>query len=124
MATNAAEAGLWVLRLIRQASGLRQKPGNCIHFTLDKALTYESFLNAIHPEDRERVDQTVQQAHQSGEPLQSDYRIVLPEGRIRWINARGQRYLKSSGEPVRLMGVSIDITARKQMEEQLQDTPG
>jgi formate hydrogenlyase transcriptional activator len=75
----------------------------------------------IHPEDRERVHRAVQQAIQSGENLHSDYRIVQPDGSIRWIVARGRRYLKSTGEPDRIMGVSLDITERKQMEEQLRE---
>ena len=75
----------------------------------------------IHPEDHERVDQAVQQALQSGENLLSDYRIVLPDGSIRWLGVRGQRYLNSTGEPDRLMGVSLDITEQKRMENQLRD---
>jgi transcriptional regulator with GAF, ATPase, and Fis domain len=46
---------------------------------------------------------------------------VLPDGSIRWIVARGQRYLKSTGEPDRIMGLSFDITERKEMEEQLKE---
>ncbi|MCK7497242.1 MAG: sigma 54-interacting transcriptional regulator [Comamonadaceae bacterium] len=76
----------------------------------------------IHPGDRESVHQAVQNALDHGEPFHCDYRIVLPDGNIRWIMARGQRYLKSTGAPDRMIGLSLDITERKQMELQLKES--
>ncbi len=84
-------------------------------------MNYERFFKAVHPEDRDRVNRAVQQALRTGENLHCDYRIVLPDGNIRWVVARGQRHLRSAGESDRLMGVSLDITERKQMEEQLKE---
>jgi len=84
-------------------------------------MNYESFFQGVHPQDRDRVHQAVQQALQSGENLLCDYRIVLPDGSIRWMVARGHRHPRSAGESDRLMGVSIDITERKKLEEQLKE---
>jgi transcriptional regulator with GAF, ATPase, and Fis domain len=75
----------------------------------------------VHPDDHKQVDQAARLAIESGEDLQSEFRIVTPEGGIRWIVARGQRFLKSTGEPERLMGVCLDITPRKQMENRLRE---
>ena len=75
----------------------------------------------MHPEDRERIQQVVQQAIQTGENFLCDYRIVLPGGKIRWIAARGQRHLGGAGGSDRLLGVSLDISARKRMEKQLEE---
>jgi PAS domain S-box-containing protein len=97
------------------------KTRELFHFAPDEELHYESFFKVIHPADRERVGRAVQQALQSGEELRSEYRVVLPDGSIRWIVASGKRYLKSTGEPDRLMGVSIDISERKQMEGELNE---
>ena len=96
LATNAAEAGLWIMEIDTGNVWATPKTRELFHFAPDEALTYESFFNVIHPEDREQVNQTMQQALQSGASLQSEFRIVLPEGSVRWINARGQRYLKSA----------------------------
>jgi transcriptional regulator with GAF, ATPase, and Fis domain len=74
----------------------------------------------MHPEDRGRVRQIVQQAIETGEHFLCEYRIVLPDGAIRWILARGQRKLGATGEPDRLLGVSLDISGRKKMEKQLE----
>jgi formate hydrogenlyase transcriptional activator len=119
LATNAAGVGLWIFELDTGHVWVTVKTRELFHFAPDEELNDASFFQVIHPEDRERVKLAVRQALQSGEPLWIDYRIVLPAGSIRWIVSRGQRYLKSTGEPDRLMGVSIDITERKRMEEQL-----
>ena len=91
------------------------------HFAPDEELNYESFFKVIHPEDREWVHQAVQQALQSGENLIIDHRIVLPDGSIRWMVARGQWYPEPTGEPDRVMGVSLDITERKRTEQPLEE---
>jgi len=121
LATNAAGAGLWIMEPENGYVWVTPKTRELFHFAPDQELNYKSFFQVIHPEDREQVHQAVQQALQSGENLHSDYRIVLPDGSIRWIVARGRRYLKSTGESVRVMGVSLDITERKRMEEQLEE---
>jgi len=121
VATNAAGAGLWIMEPDTGHVWVTPKTRELFLFAPDEELNYESLFKGIHPEDRDRVKQAVQQAVQAGEFLRSEYRIVLPDGNIRWMIARGQRYLTSTGEPVRMVGVSLDITERKQMEEQLRE---
>ena len=121
LATSAAGVGLWVMELDTGHVWVTTKTREMFHFAPDEELNYESFFQVIHPEDRERVKRAVQQALQSGENLRSDYRIVLPDGSLRWIVARGKRYLKSTGEPDRIMGVSLDITERKRAEQEVFD---
>jgi PAS domain S-box-containing protein len=118
LATNAAGAGLWIMELDTGEVWVSEKSRDLFQFAPDERLTYESYFKKIHPEDREKVRQAVQQALQSGERLKTDYRIVLPDGSIRWIAARGQPY--PTTKPTRLMGVALDITDRKQMEEQIE----
>jgi len=120
LATSAAEAGLWSMEIDTRKVWASAKTRELFHFTLNEELNYESFLKVIHPEDREMVDQAVQRALEPGEKLHVDYRIVLTDGSIRWIAASGQRYLDSTAELDRLMGVTIDISDRKRLEEQLQ----
>ena len=121
MATNAAGAGLWNMELDTSRVWVTPITRDLFRFAPDEDLTYESFFKVIHPEDRELVHQAVQKALQSGENLHCDYRVVLPDGSIRWVAARGQRHIASTGEPDRMMGVSLDITERKQAEEALKD---
>ena len=120
LTTNAAEAGLWNMELDTRSVWATEKTRNLFHFPPDEKLNEESFFNTMHPEDRERVNHLVQQAVQTGENFECEYRIVHPGGKIRWITARGQLHPGSAGESDRLLGVSLDISVRKQMEEQLE----
>jgi formate hydrogenlyase transcriptional activator len=120
LATSAAGAGLWDMEIHTRKVWVSAKTRELFHFALNEELNYESFLEVIHPEDREKVNQAVQQALQPGEKLNIDCRIVLTGGNIRWIAARGQRYPESTAQAERLMGVSVDISDRKRLEEQLQ----
>jgi formate hydrogenlyase transcriptional activator len=121
MATNAAGAGLWSMELDTSRVWVTPRTRDLFRFAPDEDLTYESFFKVIHPEDREPVHQAVQKALQSGENLHCDYRVVLSDGSIRWVAARGKRHIASTGEPDRLMGVSVDITERKKAEAALED---
>jgi formate hydrogenlyase transcriptional activator len=121
MATSAAGTGLWIMEADTGHVWVTPKTRELFLFAPDEELNYESFFKVIHPEDRERVHQTVQQALRSGENFHCDYRIVQPDGGIRWIVAHGQRHFRSAGESDRLMGVSLDITARKLAEQALEE---
>jgi formate hydrogenlyase transcriptional activator len=124
LATRAAGAGLWILEPETGHVWVTPKTRELFHFAPDEELKYESFFRVIHPEEHERVKQAVQQAFRSGEPLRVEYRIPLPDGSSRWIVARGQRYRKSPGDPDCIMGVSLEVTERKRMEEQLKKHVG
>jgi formate hydrogenlyase transcriptional activator len=91
------------------------------HLTTEEGLTIESFTGKIHPDDREQFLEAFQQAIEFGNVLLNEYRIILPDGSIRWIISRGKKYLISPEEPIRLMGVSLDITEAKQMEDRLRE---
>jgi formate hydrogenlyase transcriptional activator len=121
LTTDAVGAGLWIMDVDTQKVWVSPKSRELFHFSLDEEIQYESYFEKIHPEDRVRVKQEVQQELRSGEGLRCQYRIILPDGTTRWISARGQRFLKSTGEPDRIMGLSLDVTERKQMEEQLKE---
>jgi PAS domain S-box-containing protein len=80
-------------------------------------VTFESFLERVHPEDREFVRETVQRSSQEGRPFLLDHRIVLPDSGVRWTQSRGRVVADSSGAPVRMVGTAQDVTERKQFDE-------
>ena len=121
LATNAAGTGLWNMDFDTGSVWATKKLRELFDFDPDEQLTKESFDNTIHPEDLERVNQIVQQAIQTGESFSCEYRIKLATGKIRWIATRGQRHTVSADKADRLMGVSIDISARKQSELELKE---
>jgi formate hydrogenlyase transcriptional activator len=119
LTADAAGTGLWVLAAETGRVWASAKTRDLFHFGPEAEPNYEGFLNAIHPEDREVVHRTIQRALQARSQFQVEYRIVLPGGSLRWISTRGSSRSDPSGEPDCLMGVSLDVTERKQAEEQL-----
>ncbi len=81
--------------------------------------TYESFINYVHPQDRDFVNQSVMQAVQEEAQYDIEFRVVWADGTIRFCQSKGYVFRDSLGNPVRMTGVDIDITKRKQIEKQL-----
>ena len=83
---------------------------------------YEGWLSRLHPADRERADQETRKFLDSADNLSIEFRIVHPDGSIRWIQGRGRMIRDSEGRPVRMIGVNMDVTERKQAEEALRES--
>jgi PAS domain S-box-containing protein len=83
----------------------------------DAAITYETFLAFVQPEDRERTDAAVRRAVTAPEPtsFELEYRIVRSDGTERWIHATG-RTLSEGGRAVRFIGTVMDISEQKRVE--------
>jgi PAS domain S-box-containing protein len=78
--------------------------------------TFESYLREIHQEDRDRVLGALQRSLSEGTPHDVEYRIVAPDGTVRWVLGKGRVEHDASGAAVRMSGVCMDITARKGIE--------
>src|SRR5262245_25227170 len=79
----------------------------------------QDFRLRLHPEDRERVWKAVKDAMQSQKPYAAEFRILRPDGTVRWVSAQGKFYYLSDGEPERMLGIAVDMTERKGAEEAL-----
>ncbi len=100
---------IWVSREGRPLFGLSR----------EKEISFERFLETLHPDDRGAVRQAVERAMGGAGEFSTDYRVVLPEGKVRWLTARGKVEFNGGGKPLRVRGVSLDITARKLAELEL-----
>ena len=80
---------------------------------------YESFLAAVHPDDRNAVDRAVQRALRDEKPYSIDHRIVRQDGTERVVHERGEVSFDDSGKPLRMVGTVHDITERKMAEEDI-----
>ncbi len=87
-----------------------------------RTLTYGQWRERVHPDDVARVESESQAALARGEPFDLEHRVVRPSGEIRWIQAIGRGVCDEQGAVVRVLGVNIDITARKAAEEVLAET--
>ncbi len=124
LAVSAADAGLWIMEMDRGIVWATPKLRELLHFAPNEDLPLERLLAAIYPEDRKCVRALVRQSLERREALKLEYRIVRPDGTLRWIATRGNPIARASGLPERLMGVSIDVSERKQMEAELRERLG
>jgi PAS domain S-box-containing protein len=83
------------------------------------AAGFEALQPDMHPDDRQRVLATAQNAAASRGDYRVEYRIVRPDGGIAWLEARGRLVLDDKSEPERIVGVRMDVTQRKLAEESL-----
>lgn len=83
---------------------------------------YETWLATVHPDDRELVQNEVLAAVQEKRPYDVEYRSVRPDGTIYWTAARGRVLFDEVGEPERLIGICMDINARKLAEQALRNS--
>ena len=81
----------------------------------------EVFTASVHPDDAVRVGEEIERAKSGDGVFLSEYRLAA-NGDVRWVLARGQAYFDRSGEAIRLPGIAVDITERKQIETDLAET--
>ncbi|MFW6077612.1 MAG: PAS domain-containing protein, partial [Hyphomicrobiales bacterium] len=83
---------------------------------------YDVWISRLHPEDRERADEETRQFVESADGLSIEFRVVHPDGSVRWIQGRGRMIRDRDGRPIRMIGVNFDVTERKQAEEALRQS--
>lgn len=85
----------------------------------DFGATFQAFLNCVHPEDREFVNRSVEQALYNRRPYAIDHRIVLPDGTEKFVHEQAELAVDADGRPVRMMGTVQDLTEQKRAEFEL-----
>jgi PAS domain S-box-containing protein len=85
----------------------------------DAPASFDTWRAALHPDDVEAAGARITQAMEDHTPLDSEYRIVLPDGSIRWIGARGTTIYAEDGVPLRMAGMCIDISEKRRREEEI-----
>lgn len=91
-------------------------------FEIDPArfgASYEAFLAAIHPEDRKALDQAYNDSLAHRIPYDFEHRLLMPDGRIKYVRERCETYYDAAGQPLRSHGTVQDITVRRQAKELL-----
>ncbi len=111
--------GHWDWNLI--SKDLTWSQGLCTLFGIDESRfggKYESFLDFVHPDDRQHVMECVDKAINGVQPLDHEHRIIRPDGTVRLIHATAEITFEH-GKATRMLGVARDITERRQAEEAL-----
>jgi len=118
LAANAADLGMWMWDVARDEIWITDKGRTLLGFGASEKLDLERFKNVLHPEDRERVLEAIENTLRTGADYEAEYRVMLPEGQLRWVAGWGQVEFDRDGRPLRMRGAALDITKRKQAEEQ------
>ncbi|HVK57167.1 MAG TPA: PAS domain-containing protein [Candidatus Kapabacteria bacterium] len=120
LAQRAAKVGTWDW-LIKDGRFLWSEGlYDLLGLVPDKAQpSVEVWMNHVHPEDRAQLSTGISMAQRLGGPFSLEFRIIRSTGEMLWLLSMGRTDQDSKGEPVRMLGVTVDITERKKAEELL-----
>jgi len=117
LAAEAAQLGVWELDATTNQIWVSDKIRQLFQFSAEGGVSYGEFQKRVHPDDRAGRDRIIRRTMETIGSYETEYRIVLPDGTIRWIGGRARCVNDGKGTPTRLLGVSMDITERKQAEQ-------
>ncbi|MGL5796418.1 MAG: PAS domain S-box protein, partial [Waterburya sp.] len=122
LATVASGLGMWFWDLITDKLEWTEQSKVLFGLAPNTEISYELFLNILHPEDRDRADTAVKQALTNKTEYNIEYRAIWSDGSVHWIAAKGKGFYNQDGEAVRMMGTVQDVSDRKQTEQSLLDS--
>lgn len=121
LAVEGSDFGIWTRDLTRNEIWATEKCRELYSFTETEPLELDRVLERIHFEDRDAVRSALEKATESGAGYETEYRVVSPTGKVRWITSRSSVELDGNGKPIVIRGVMHDITERKEAEQETQN---
>ncbi|AFZ24086.1 PAS domain S-box [Cylindrospermum stagnale PCC 7417] len=123
LALEAANMGIWDWNLLTQDKIWSPNVGTLYGLPSGTSCpSIEDFLNLINPQDREPFSQAVKRSIEQGVEFLIEYQAVWPDGSQHWLNGRGQVYYNDTGQPIRMIGTTRNISDRKQAEIALRES--
>jgi PAS domain S-box-containing protein len=122
VATMAAEIGVWSWKSGENKVTVSANWRRLYGVDPEAQVTFRTWRDAIHPEDRDRVLKEHNAITQANPEFSIEYRVLNPDGITRWIVDRGRTRFDSRGQPIEMAGINLDITKRKRAEEALLHT--
>jgi len=122
-AQRIGRLGHWELDLV--SDRLHWSDGIFELFEIDPsrfAASYEAFLDAIHPDDRDAVDRAYSASLENKQPYEISHRLLMKDGRVKWVHEKCRTDFDAHGKPLRFVGVMRDITERRHAEEALAES--
>jgi len=119
-AQRIAKLGSWELDLVLNKLSWSDEIFRIFEIDQEKfGATYQAFLDAIHPDDRDMVNQAYTESLQTKKPYMIDHRLLMPDGKVKYVTERCETEFDKQGQPIRSIGTVIDITIRKHQEEHI-----
>ena len=119
---SIARLGRWELDLV--SDRLHWSDGIFELFEIDPSrfgASYEAFLDAIHPDDRDAVDRAYSASLENKQPYEISHRLLMKDGRVKWVHEKCRTDFDAHGRPLRSIGVMQDVTERTLAEEALRE---
>ncbi|MGA8655048.1 MAG: PAS domain S-box protein [Chthoniobacterales bacterium] len=122
LAAEAANLAMWEWDVSKDEIWMTDKGRALFGFGSDERLDNEALVARVHPEDRAARNAAITRALETRGEYATDYRVLLPDGTQRWIGARGHCTNVGDTKGVRLLGVSMDVTAQKAAQDALRES--
>lgn len=119
MAVEVSRLGTWTLDIPADRIYWSERCAEIFGFDSAEDVTLERALECIHREDRGRVEKALQQSLDDRTEYRVNYRVVHPDGRVRWVTDAARVSVDSNNEPLALEGIVLDISEHKEVEERL-----
>jgi PAS domain S-box-containing protein len=116
LAAEAANAAMWVWDVSADELWMTEQGRSLFGFKPDARIDFAATMDRVHREDRAVRESAITRALETRGGYEIEYRLREPDGTVRWINGRARCLEPNDGTGLKLFGVSIDITARKQAE--------
>jgi two-component system, LuxR family, sensor kinase FixL len=122
LAAEAANLGMWVWDVVKDDVWMTDRGRALFGFASDTRLDHAALVARVHPEDRAARDTAISRAIETQGEYAMEYRVLLPDGTLRWIGARGHCMNIGETRGPELLGISMDVTAQKQAEDALRES--
>ena len=123
LALDGGQMGLWEWNIYTGSSVWNAREYDLLGLSVGSGEeTGEFFFRQIHPDDRERVRREVEDCLAAGTDLDTQMRVVRPDGQVRWLAAKGRIKRGPNGRLTHMIGVNFDVTDRKLDEQRLRDS--
>jgi PAS domain S-box-containing protein len=121
LALAGGKLGVWSWDLITNELIWSEQCKAFFGYSDRSEITFQDFLAALHPGDRDRTMKAVESSIRKDVPYDIEYRAVHPDGTVRWIAATGRTFRDEFDRPTRMTGVARDVTEKRQFDEELQE---
>ncbi len=117
LAALAANIGVWSWKPGTSQVVVSANWRNLFAVPAEATVSFETWRDAIHPDDRERALRELNTASEQRREFNSEYRVLRPDGALRWIVDRGRAWYDRDGRPMGMSGVNVDITKLKEAQQ-------
>jgi signal transduction histidine kinase len=118
---RVAHLGHWELDFIKNDFSWSDETYCIFEMKPSTKVTYETFLEIVHPDDHELLDKAHAESVKNRTSCNIEYRLLMQDGSIKWVSQRCKTYYDDDGTPLRSLGTTLDITKRRQLENELME---